>query len=725
MQRTSKPARGVGRPGVCAAERNGVSSAALAPGAVEAHGALATGLAALALCLVVALAAAVPAAAQYGAPANGEWPTYGGDLGSTKYSPLDQIDRDNFGDLEIAWRWRSADAVLSLTMPDGSEWRADSRLIFAELNRRDPERWRDGQPPTITNFKATPLMVGDRLFINMPTSAAAAIDARTGETLWAFNPKSYEEGTTTMSARWNQRGVAYWSNGPDRTDERIFFGTGNGYLVCVDARTGRPCADFGDGGRLDLMADIPRATRGERDWLNALLYSVQSPPIVFGDTVVTPMSISSYNIRREMPPGWMRGFDVRTGRTRWTFHTIPQGDEFGNETWGGDSWRETGKVGVWTMMSIDPELGTIYLPLNTAAPDYYGGHRPGVNLFAESLVALDLETGERVWHFQVVHHGLWDYDLPAAPNLIDITVDGRPIKAVAQITKQGFTFVFDRVTGEPVWPIEERPVPTDTDIEGEVPWPTQPFPTWPLPFDYQGVAIDDLVDFTPEIRRMAIEAVAPYRIGPLYTPHSLRGTIVRPGFSAGSWGGAAVDPETGMLYVPSGNRYTVKHFRTPEPGEDASLALLEARGAQAHRPQLPQGLPLFKPPYSRMTAIDMNTGEHVWMRPLGDGDRIRNLPMLRDLDLPPLGGDSGRIGPVLTKTLLIHALTAGGTDDGPRLVAFDKLTGEEIASVDLPGGAIGTPMTYMSGGRQYIALTVGGGRVPELIALALPADPER
>ena len=539
--------------------------------------------------LAALLLAAGPAAAQHGAPASGAWPTYGGDLGSTKYSPLDQIDRANFGALEIAWRWRSADAVLSLTMPGGAEWRTDSRLIFAELNRLDPGRWRDGQPPTLTNFKATPLMVGDRIFINMPTSAAAAIDARTGETLWVFNPKSYEEGTTTMTARWNQRGVAYWSSGPDRADERIFFGTGSGYLICVDAKTGRPCADFGTDGRLDLLDGIPRAARGERDWLNALPYSVQSPPIVFGDTVVTPMSISSYNNRKEMPPGWMRGFDARNGRTRWTFHTIPRGDEFGNETWGGDSWRETGKVGVWTMMSIDPELGYIYLPLNTAAPDYYGGHRPGSNLFAESLVALDLETGERVWHFQMVHHGLWDYDLPAAPNLIDITVDGRPIKAVAQITKQGFTFVFDRVTGEPVWPIEERPVPTDTDIKGEVPWPTQPFPTRPAPFDYQGVAIDDLADFTPEIREMAVKAVEPYRIGPLYTPHSKRGTIVRPGFSAGSWGGAAVDPETGILYVPSANRYTVKHFRAPEPGEDTTLAVLEARGALTHRPQLPQG----------------------------------------------------------------------------------------------------------------------------------------
>ena len=664
------------------------------------------------------LALASPLHAQDGAPANGEWPTYGGDLGSTKYSPLDQIDASNFTDLEIAWRWRSSDRFLSVTTPDGGEWSTDSQFIFEELNRRDPTRWRDGHPPTLTNLKATPLMVGGRLFINMPTSAAAAIDARTGQTLWVYNPKSYEEGTTTMSARWNQRGVAYWSNGPDRTDERIFFGTGNGYLICVDAKTGRPCLDFGAAGHLDLMADLPRTTRGERDWLNALLYSVQSPPIVFGDTVVTPMSISSYNIHKEMPPGWMRGFDVHSGATRWTFHTIPQGDEFGNDTWGGDSWRDTGKVGVWTMMSIDPEVGYIYLPLNTPAPDYYGGHRPGRNLFAESLVALDLNTGERVWHFQFVHHGIWDYDIPAAPNLLNITVNGRLIKAVAQITKQGFVFVFDRITGEPVWPIEERPVLTDTDIVGEVPWPTQPFPTWPAPFDYQGVDIDDLVDFTPEIRAMAVQAIAPFRIGPLYTPHSQRGTIVRPGFSAGSWSGAAIDPETGMLYVPSSNRYAVKQFREPAPGEDASLRVIEKRPAD--RPQLPRGLPLFKPPYSRMTAIDMQTGEHAWMQPMGEGNRIRNLPMLRDLDLPPLGGDSTRAGPLLTKTLLIYALTAGGTNDGPRLVALDKRTGEELGSVDLPGGAISTPMTYLLGGRQYVALTVGGMGVPELVALRLP-----
>ena len=448
---------------------------------------------------------------------------------------------------------------------------------------------------------------------------------------------------------------------------------------------------------------------------------MQSPPIVAGDTVVTPASISSYNIVKETPPGWVRGFDVRTGRTRWTFHTIPQADEFGNDSWEGDSWRHTGKVGVWTMMSADLELGYLYLPTNTPAPDYYGAHRLGDNLFAESVVALDLETGERVWHFQAVHHGLWDYDFPAASNLVDVVVDGRPVKALAQVSKQGFTYVFDRVTGEPLWPIEERPVPTDTDLPGERPSLTQPFPTKPEPFEYQGVAVDDLVDFTPELREMAIRAVAPYRLGPLFTPQSLRGTIQRPSASGGAnWSGAAFDPDTGLLYVPSRNAFSVRHYREPEPDEGATLDVIEGRGEGTSRPEMPQGLPLFKPPYSRMTAINLNTGEHAWMRPMGNGDRFRNHPMLRDLDLPPLGGDSSRSGPLLTKTLLIFALTVGGTDDGPRLVAFDKASGAELASVDLPGGAIGTPMTYLLDGKQYIALTVGGESVPGLIAFALP-----
>ena len=590
--------------------------------------------------LTVTALVAAPATAQPGAPANGEWPTYGGDLGGTKYSPLDQIDATNFGDLEIAWRWQSADAFLSKTTASGGEWWASSDVIFEALNQEDPDRWRDGQPPYTNNLKATPLMIGGRLFINMPTSAGAAVDAATGDTLWVYNPKTYEAGTTTMSARWIQRGVAYWSDGEA---ERVFWGTSNGYLICVEAASGRPCADFGEQGRLDLMRDIPRAVRGERDWLNALRYSVQSPPLVVGDTVITPMSISSYNISREAPPGWMRGFDTRSGRTRWTFHTIPQGDEFGNDTWGGDSWRVTGKVGVWSLMSADAELGLLFLPTNTPAPDYYGGHRPGANLFAESVVALDIETGERVWHFQAVHHGLWDYDFPAAPNLVDIEVDGRPVKALAQVSKQGFIYVFDRVTGEPLWPIEERPVPTDTDLPGEQVWPTQPFPTRPAPFEYQGATLDDLVDFTPEIRQMAIDAVDGFRLGPLFTPQSLTGTIQRPSTGGGAnWSGAGVDSQTGLLYVPSVNRFSVRNYRDPTPGEGATLNIIENRGAGTRQPTMPQGLPLFKPPYSRMTAIDLNTGDHAWMQPMGSGDRIRNHPLLRDLDLPPLGGDSSR-----------------------------------------------------------------------------------
>ena len=678
------------------------------------------GLVAAALWVVVV--AATPAGAQHGAQADGEWPTYGGDLGNTKYSPLDQITADNFDQLEIAWRWRSADGFLSKTDAAGGELWTNSRFIFDELNREDPNRWRDGEAPYVGRFKATPLMVGGRMFVNMPTSVGAAIDARTGETLWVFNPKTYEAGTTTMTARWIQRGVAYWTDG---SAERVLWGTSDGHLVSVDAATGRPDPAFGRNGRVDLMEGLPNTRRGDRDWLNALTYSVQSPPIVVGDTVVTPASISSYNIDREQVPGWSRGWDVRTGARQWTFRTVPQGDDYGNDTWEGDSWRYSGKVSGWSIYSADEELGLLYIPLNTVAPDYWGGQRLGDNLFSETLLCLDIETGQRMWHFQAAHHGLWDYDLPAAPNLLDITVDGREIKAVAQVTKQGFVFTFDRVTGEPVWPIEERPVPA-SDIPGERASPTQPFPMKPAPFEYQGVTIDDLVDFTPEIRRMAEEVVSHFRIGPLYTPPSLfveggnQGTLARPNASgAATWAGAAVDPETGMLYVPSNNRYSVFRLREARPGEAGNLRYREVRQGGAP-PRMPQGLPLFKPPYTRMTAIDMNTGDHAWMQPLGNGDRIRNHPLLRDLDLPPLGGDSEDHGPLLTRTLLISALSAGGANDGPQLVARDKATGEVLAAIDLPRGALGTPMTYMLDGRQYIALTIGGEPVPELIALALP-----
>ena len=661
--------------------------------------------------------------AQHAGPAAGEWRAYGADLANTQDSPLAQITAENFARLQMQWRWKSADGFLSRTLPGGGEVWASSRVIFDQLNTEDPKRWRDGQPPFVANFKATPLMVGGRLYLNTPTSIGAAIDAKTGETIWIYNPKSYEAGTTTMSARWNQRGVAYWTDGKE---ERVLWGTGDGYLLAVDARTGTPVPGFGDRGRVDLMQGLPHAVRGSRDWLNALTYSVQSPPIVVRDTVIVPASISSYNVLKEQIPGWTRGWDVRTGKLKWTFRTVPRPGDFGNETWEGDSWAYTGKISGWSVFSADEELGYVYLPLNTAAPDYYGGHRLGDGLFAETLLCLDAATGRRVWHYQFVHHGLWDYDLPAAPNLLDITVDGRRVKAVAQVTKQGFVFTFDRVTGQPIWPIEERPVPP-SDIPGERASRTQPFPTRPAPIEYQGVTIDDLVDFTPEIRAMAVEAVRNFRLGPLYTPPSLlvkggnQGTLVRPSASGGAnWSGAAVDPETGMLYVPSRNAMNVMRLEEPRPNLKTTLRYMEVRGSGTS-PTMPQGLPLFKPPYSRMTAIDMKTGMHAWMVPLGDGNIVRHHPLLKGLDLPPVGGDTTMSGPLLTRTLLISALTRGGRNDGPRLVARDKATGREIASVDLPGAAVGTPMTYMLDGRQFIALTVAGDPLPELVALALPS----
>ena len=657
--------------------------------------------------------------------ARGEWPTYGGDLSNSKYSPLDQIDASNFSSLRTAWHMPSPDGFLSMTLPDGTEWHADSKTIFDELNRVDPKRWRDGQPPFVQNYKATPLMVGGTLYVNTPASVGAAYDARTGALKWVYNPKSYEAGTTTMSLRWNQRGVAYWrdpspSLSAGGNDERVYWGTGDGYLIAVNAKTGRPVEGFGNNGKVDLMDGLPRAKRGERDYLNALTYSVQSPPIVVTDLVITPAAISSLIKTKEQIPGWIRAFDVRTGKVRWTFQTIPSKGEFGSETWADGSNEYAGKVTVWTLMSADEQLGHVYLPTNTTAPDYYGAHRLGDNLFAESVVALDVATGKRVWHFQTVHHGLWDYDNPAAPNLLDITIDGKRIKTLAQITKQGFVYTFDRVTGKPVWPIQEKPVPP-SDVPGEKASPTQPIPSKPAPFEYQGSDPRDLADFTPEIRALAEKAIQGFRTGPLFTPPSLEGTISRPGTTGGAnWGGAAVDPATGMIYIPSRNAHVVLRLAKPDPKLDSNLLYMQS---PARGPTMPEGLPLFKPPYSRITAIDMNTGTHAWMVPAGNGDRIRNNPRLKGLNLPPLGGDSTFSGPLLTKTLLIYALTAGGSGGGPRLVAYDKTTGKELASTDLPGAAIGTPMTYLADGRQYIALTVQGRTstdVPELIALALP-----
>ncbi len=661
---------------------------------------------------------AAPAAGQTGT-SDGEWRSYAGDTWGTRYSPLDQITRGNFATLELAWRWRTADSHLPLQDEHGITL-VEASTVFDALEAADPDRWQTR--PAIGRLSATPLMVDGVLYLATPLYQAAAIDARSGETLWVHNPRIYESGSPPLPAPWNHRGVAYWEGGERAL---IIWGTGDGYLTAVDARTGLPAAEFGDQGRVSLEDGLPRA----RENPSRLPPPSRSPPIVVGDTIIVGSSVHDYLDNKENAPGFVRAYDARTGRHKWDFHNVPQsGDEYGADTWLNGAWRYSGNTNTWGNIAADLELGYVYLPTSTPTSDFYGGHRLGDNLFAESLVCVDIETGERVWHFQMVHHGVWDYDNPTGPNLIDLTVDGREVKAVAQVTKQGFVYTFDRVTGEPIWPIEERDVATDTDLVGEVLSPTQPFPTAPPAFEYQGTSVDDLVDFTPEIRQMAVAAVNGFRLGPLYTPLSLRGTVFRPSAGGGaSWGGAAVDPETGVLYVPSRNRHTVMRFRQSEPGEDANVDYLMSRGNAAfleagnprRRPQMPQGLPLWKPPYSRMTAIDMNTGEHLWMTPMGNGDRFRKHPLLRGLDLPPLGGDSGRNGPLLTRTLLVYTLTAGGTNDSPQLVAYDKTTGEPVAAVDLPGGAIGTPMTYELDGRQYIAVTVGG-EVPSLVAFGLP-----
>ncbi|MCH7565480.1 MAG: pyrroloquinoline quinone-dependent dehydrogenase [Gemmatimonadetes bacterium] len=637
--------------------------------------------------------------AQQGAT-GAEWRSYGGDIGSTKYSPLDQINRDNLGDLRIAWQWESVDGRFDL-----------DRLREDYPNLQVPN---DIAAVRISNLKATPLMVGGVLYISTPLSQIAAIEAATGETLWVHDPRSYVSGIPIMLLGFSNRGLAYWTDGER---ERLILGTGDAYLIAVDARSGDAVPGFGDEGRVDLMDGIPRARRSPPP----MNYSITSAPVVCGDVVIVGSAISDQPRFREAPPGHVRGFDARTGELLWTFHTIPQPGEFGHETWEDGSWRYTGNTNVWTLMSADEELGYVYLPVGNATNDHYGGHRPGNLLFANSLVALECSTGRRVWHYQLVHHDLWDYDPPAAPNLIDITVDGRAIKAVAQVTKHAFTFVFDRETGEPVWPIEERPVPA-SDVPGEWTSPTQPFPTKPPPFDRQGATIDNLIDFTPELRAEAIEILERYRSGPLFTPPSLidagtdgtRGTIALPGYTGGAnWSGAAVDPETGILYVSSATQPIIP--RLVQLGPERSN-LRYSRGPM-RAPPGPAGLPLFKPPYGRITAIDLNEGEIVWQESNGPGPAsIRDHPRLEGLELPALGG--GRDFLLVTETLLFSGQQRPNAEGSYVLTARDKATGEVLAEVPLPGRAIGAPMSYMVEGTQYIALTVQGNP-PRLVALAV------
>jgi len=605
-----------------------------------------------------------------------EWSSYGGDLKSSKYSPLSQIDADNFADLKIAWVWES---------PDNAMVRSDRKL-------------------TPIGYKITPVIADGVLYVSTSLGQVVAIDASTGQQIWQFDSESWKAGRPT-NLGFNHRGVALWTH---EGAERVLMPTNDARLWSLDARTGKPDPVFGENGVVDLAQGLGRE-------IDRKDYSVISAPTVVNDTVIVGSSIMDGPRRKEMPPGHVRGFDIRSGEQRWMFHTIAQKGEAGVETWEDNSWVYTGNTNVWTLMSADPETGYVYLPIGTPTNDWYGGHRKGDNLYAESLVCIDAATGERVWHFQMVHHGLWDYDLPAAPNLVDIVVDGKAIKAVAQVSKQGYVYVFDRINGEPVWPIEEQPVPQST-VPGERTSATQPHPTRPAPFEQQGISDDTLIDYTPELRKAALEIVAQYDHGPLFTPPSLRGTVNLPGWGGGAnWTGAAVDPDTGVIYIPSVSSPMVVKLDKGNP-KKTEFDYVRSRAVNALNG--PAGLPLVKPPYSRVTAIDLNTGDHLWMVPFGDG--LRQKVIAAGVKDPgPVGGVRPS-GPLLTRTLLM--IGEGGRSETPLLRAYDKDTGAVVGELPLPGPPTGTPMTYVQDGRQFVVLATGYADQARLVAVALPAE---
>jgi quinoprotein glucose dehydrogenase len=494
-------------------------------------------------------------------------------------------------------------------------------------------------------------------------------------------------------------------------------------LIALDAKTGVPVATFGNNGVVDLLANNGIDDFGRK--INRREITHSSPPAIVRDTVVVGSIVSDGPTRKTAPPGFVRAYDARTGKQKWIFHTIPQQGELGNETWENDSWKYTGASNVWSMMAVDPELGYVYLPTGTPTNDMYGGHRLGDNLFAESIICLDAETGKRVWHFQAVHHGLWDYDFPTSPILTDITVDGKRIKALAQVSKQAFTYVLDRTNGKPVWPIEERPVP-QSNVPGERSSPTQPFPTKPAAFDLQGTSEAILNDLTPALKAESLKIAEQFQFGPLYTPPIIDGeakpVLMLPSAGGGAnWPGAAFDPESDILYIPSSTSLSTFPLSKPDSSRSDFNYLLKSWFTFIPGPQ---GLPLVRPPWGRVTAIDLNQGEILWA--VANGDGPRDHPALAGLDLPPLG-QRGRASPLLTKTLLFlpegsKDMIAVPTGGGGRLFrAFDKTNGAELWRIELPAGATGAPMTYLAGGKQYIVVPVGeSDHQGEMVALALP-----
>jgi quinoprotein glucose dehydrogenase len=624
---------------------------------------------------------------------NGEWTTYGGDLGSTRYSPLAQINAANFSTLEVAWRFKTDNLG----------------------------------PSQEFNLQSTPLTANGILYSTAGSRRnVVALDARTGELLWIHR---FEEGERAVEAprRLSGRGLAYWTDG---SAERIVYVTPGYRMIALDAKTGLRDPSFGTGGVVDLKLEAGQ----DMDLVSGDV-GLHAAPVIARDVIIVGSAHTegSRPVSRRNEKGVARGYDIRTGKRLWVFRTIPQPGEEGAETWEQDSWAYTGNAGIWGQISVDEELGLVYLPTEAATGDYYGGHRPGSNLFSSTLVALDLMTGRKVWHYQLVHHDIWDWDIPCAPILADITVDGRAIKAVAQPTKQGWLYVFDRATGEPVWPIEERPVPPG-DATGEWYSPTQPFPTRPPAFERQGVTIDSLIDFTPALRAEAVKLVSQYRIGPIFTPpveskaEGPLATLMLPNVTGGAnWQGGSYDPQTGIVYVFSeGVVGAVGLVSEPERSDMNFVRGIAAQagGGRGGAPTV-QGLPLIKPPYGSISAIDLNRGELLWKIPHGETpDNVRDHPALKGLTIPRTGR-TGRIGTLVTSTLLIAGegglFTTPSGERGAMLRAYDKATGRDAGTVFMPAPQTGSPMTYVLDGTQYIVLAIGGGSYSgELVAYKLP-----
>lgn len=612
---------------------------------------------------------------------DGDWPNIHGSHTANRYSPLDQINAENFGDLEIAWRFNTEN--------------------FG----------------TTTDFynPSTPLEIDGVLYANIAnTRNVVALDATTGQVLWMYR---YDEGDRFDEAprKGAGRGVSFWSDG---AESRVLDVSPGYQLVSLDAETGVPDPNFGDNGKVDLFQGLRNADDPRYKYPDI---GISAPPFVMNDVIVVGAAHRTGGRPRSKfnTKGDIRGFDVRTGELLWTFHTIPEAGEIGYESWltGNDI---TGNSGVWAAISGDPERGHVYLPIEDPTGDYYGGDRHGDNLFSSGIVTLDIKTGERQWHYQYIHHDIWDWDVPSPPIIVDLP-NGREV--VMSITKQAWVYAFDRNTGEPIWPIVERPVPQG-DVPNEWYSPTQPFPTHPAPFDRQGVTEDDLIDWTPELRAMALEAVSEYRLAEsIFTPPSLaeatdgtRGLLSLPSSTGGSnWESSALDPETGILYVPSRTQLQVLSLAK---NPDSDIDLSQAFGVRAPRIQ---GLEVIKPPYGRITAIDMNSGDHLWWVANADTpDRIKNHALLEGVDVGRTGIPT-RSGILLTKSLLFQGEGSGGAGASPIFRAIDKETGEIVGQMDLPDNQTGLPFTYEHEGKQYLAMFVGGtGKPAELIAYALP-----